>query len=170
MFIHDRYIFASILNHSILRDLLAYTFSSTSSRGAGYRALNALSWLSLDKEFLKLLSTDFYEKLDMERHRRYSGDEIARYLKTYPSMEYAVRAYPRTILESLIDREFVWFIPFKNIKRISKRKYEGREYLEIIYTCPITGKNRIFRTYYDPETYEIIKQLCMFNDNRNCSE
>ena len=169
VFIHDKYIFASIINHSIIRDLLTYYLSTTRDMRIEYKALDSLAWLSTDKELSDLLAHDLYERLEMSGSREYRVEELVEYVKTYPSTEYVVRAYPRNILVSLIEKGFAWFIPFRNIRKLAIRRLGGKNYIEIIYTCPFTRGNRVFRTYYDPETYELIKQLCLFNNNRNCS-
>jgi predicted house-cleaning noncanonical NTP pyrophosphatase (MazG superfamily) len=167
VFIHDTYIFASILNYSILEKLLAIFINPQTTRKKTIEYKPPLD-IIVDEEIDEFLRKNLYEKMGSSIESIEKIEAFIKNFKLYPSLEYLTRIYPRRTLARLVENDIVWIIPFKNINRISIRKIRGREYIEILYNCPVTGRSKAFHTYYSSETYELIKELCLFNENSNC--
>lgn len=168
VFIHDTYIFACIMNYSLLKNIITYFTHGISRREGNKEIKDELLFFLKDKELLRLLDTSFYKKLGSSEKNLVNLKNFLEKLKLYPSMEYSVRIFKHDFLRELASRELVWIIPYNSIKKLAHRKTKDREYIEIIYSCPLIGRTRIFRTYYDSIIYAKIKQLCLFNGNENC--
>jgi len=168
VFIHDTYIYASIINYALLKSIIAYYINTVSRDKKNVEFLEELRSLLKDEDLIKMLNKGFYEKLGSSEESLAYLKEFLEKFKLYPSIEYSTRAYPRSLLKEFAERELLWIIPYRSIKKIQRRKISGRDSLEIIYACPLTNKIRILRTYYDHEIYMKIKQLCLFNGNDRC--
>ncbi|OYT38048.1 MAG: hypothetical protein B6U89_06445 [Desulfurococcales archaeon ex4484_58] len=171
IFIHDKYIFASIYNSSIINDLLTYVTSPKRQKIDYKSSLYTLLEISDDEELIKLLREEFFDKVKEFRtgDTLRSIEPILEKIRVPPSVEYMIRTLPRSKLRKLVMRGFVWFIPFTHIFKVTRKTIEDKDVLEIRYLCPITGKTNIFRTLYNDELYELIRQLCIHNGNNRCS-
>ncbi len=167
VFIHDNYIYASHLFGSTYRELPNYI----------------LPLIRKDKKkepvhivFLARLSGknpprpgDFYEQLE-----KVSEDEVTqvnervREIRPHSVYEYSLRGLPRKLFDYLVRMGYVWVIPYNTIRSIRRVTREGGDVIEISYDCPFTNKLRIFRTVYDAEVYDLIKQLCKNSGNTGC--
>jgi len=171
VFIHDKYIFSSILHYSILQDLLVYSMLIYRSEREQFNALKNLAIISGDPSVSEMLKKKFFERIDrskLDRQRNIDISDVVEKSRLYPSIEYLIRAVPRQFLIQLINDNYVWIIPYADIRRISRKKIGGKDVLEILYKCPITEKYRVFRTVFDNDLYTLIHQLCMFNNNQYC--
>ncbi len=172
VFIHDRFIFSSVFNSALIHDLLLYSLLIYSSRKSkGFQALNTLMKITRDRRLELLFSKGFFDRVKKSKSFNLEADteKIVESIKIYPSIEYMVRAFPRNALIELIERKYIWFIPFNSIIKVRKTRSGGRDVLEIIYNCLLTNRKRVFRTIYSREIHELIKQLCMFNNNDKCT-
>lgn len=144
MFIHDRYIFASLTQVKASQSMIQEFYSSPKdSRGKVFRKKIGLEDIPFD-------DASFKRFLDA--------------VKIPNVYEYALRGLDRDLLVDLVKKGLIWFIPFKNIIKVSRGKSGVMDIIDIIYQCPFTGVTRVFRTVYDADLMERIKQLCKFNE------
>jgi hypothetical protein len=169
IFVTDTYIFINTFTASLLREIpLLYAPLSIIDKRGGARTIEILlTRLSSEKELAGILKEKFYERLKRISEEGIDLDramEILKSIRIYPSIEYSFKGFNRELLVFLARNNYVWIIPFTDIKSIKKT----RNILEIHYYSRLLSSERIVRMRYDEELYNLIKQLCLFNNNRRC--
>lgn len=141
VFVHDTYIFASIVYSSAIRSIL----NTALHRGFKPSRGGKLSYTDLpvdEESFRKLLFS----------------------LKIPNVYEYTLRSADRNLLVELAYRNQLWFIPYVNIRRLNVKEAKGvGKLIEIEYYCVLTERVNVFQTIYDEKLLTMIKQLCLFN-------
>jgi hypothetical protein len=169
IFVTDTHIFINTFTASILREIpLLYAPLSIIDRRGGAKTIEILlTRLSSEKELTVLLKEKFYERLKRIREEGIDLDkarEIVKNIKIYPSIEYSFKGFNRELLVFLARNNYVWIIPFTDIKSIKKIK----NILKIHYYSKLLNNDRVVRIKYDEQLYDLIKQLCLFNNNKRC--
>jgi len=144
VFIHDDYIFASISHIETTRNIIQEFH--TSAR----RSKTELFKKKLGLEDIPADSVSF--------------ENLLKALRISNVYEYVLRSFDKEVIVNLIMKNLAWFIPFRNIVKVDRKKLGSTDIIEITYKCPFTGLTRTFRTVYDEEILEKIKQLCRFNE------
>ncbi len=169
IFVTDTYIFINTFTASLLREIpLLYAPLSIIDKRRGVKTIEILvTRLGSEEELVKFLKEKFYERLkriseegvDLDRARK-----ILKNIKIYPSIEYSFKGFNRELLVFLARNNYTWIIPFSDIKSVRRIK----DFLEIHYYSRLLNRDRIVRMRYYEELYELIKQLCLFNNNERC--
>lgn len=169
IFIHDTYMFINIFTSSLLKEIpFLYAPMSVIDKKKRTRTVEVLLSMPMTKPAVQdVLKDKFYDRLKRIKEEGINLDGARHHLsriKIYPSIEYSYRAFPRELLVYLARNNYVWLIPYKKIYRMVT---DGK-IIEILYQSPLLNDRRIVRLRYEHELFELIKSLCMFNNNPRC--
>ncbi|ADI31571.1 YtxH domain-containing protein [Staphylothermus hellenicus] len=169
IFVHDTYVFINIFTSSLLKEIpFLYAPLSIIDKKKRTRTVEILlSTPTSGEDVRNVLKDKFYDRIERIREEGVDLERAKQLLsnvKSYPSIEYMFRAFPRELLEYFVKNNYIWLIPFKEIYRLIT---DGK-IIEILYRSPILNNRRIVRLRYDQELYELLKTLCIFNNNPRC--
>ena len=117
------------------------------------------------------LPPGFYDKLDKLTEAELAEDRLTRILEEVKPLgvyDYILRGLDRELFTYLVSRGYVWVIPYDSIRSLEIRMQDNLEIIAIRYMCPFTRTMRVFKTVYDPQVYNLIRELCRRTGNRMC--
>ncbi len=168
VYIHDDHIYAANLYGSVYKEIpeiLMPKIKKTGGKPFHIEVFSRISHRGLER------IPGFYEKVDRLSESGLNEEELMRILdeaRPRGIYDYALRGLERNLFQYLVSAGYVWVVPYRNVYSMEIRRQDGLEIIAIRYRCPFTNRLRIFKTVYNPEIYNLIKELCIRNGNRAC--